>query len=102
VTLAAKVWIFEMDDSGMPGSGQPGECMDISRSGLGMRARRMYYLGRKVIVMLNLPNLSPKFMCGTVRTSRYCNGGLYHIGVELCAMPTGKSVAMWMQSVQGM
>src|ERR1043166_7628582 len=53
VNLATRVWVFELDDGNNPGPPQPGECADISCSGLGFRSRRMYYSGRRVIAMLD-------------------------------------------------
>jgi hypothetical protein len=98
VGFATKAWIHEVEPGCLPSEGQTADASDISRSGIGLRCRRMYYVGRLVIVMLHLPSGEVKFMSGLVRSSRYTYAGLYHVGIEFCPMPVGDHMNNWMRA----
>lgn len=95
--FGVRVTLHELDETGTPTEGAPCEGHDISRSGMGVRSRRMYYAGRKVIVAVAVPGMQPRYMCGEVKYSRYTYRGLYHVGIELCAMPQTEAVRSWVQ-----
>lgn len=98
--FGVRVAVHELDDVGVPGEATVCEGHDISRSGVGLRSRKMFYEGRKVILSLTIPSMQPKYMCGVVKYSRYTYRGLYHVGIQLCALPQTESVRAWMQSHQ--
>lgn len=99
VPFGVRLMVYELDDADHPSD--PCQCHghDISRSGMGIRTRRMFYTGRRVIVAVNVPKMAPRFLCGIVRYSRYAFSGLYHVGVEFCPMPRSEAIRAWLQAV---
>jgi hypothetical protein len=98
VGFSTRAWVHELQPGCAPDAGQLADAADLSRSGMGVRSRRMYYVGRTVIVMLMLPTGERKFMCGVVRSSRYTVAGMYHVGIEFCPMPAGEHINEWMRT----
>lgn len=89
VPLNAVVLMHEMN--GPLTAGLPWECqaVDISRSGIGLRSRRMLYDGRRVMVAFRVPGQAVRVVFGVVRYSRYDAGGFYRVGVRFAAPPAG-------------
>ena len=97
VGFTTRVWVHELDDSNAPGEGHVADAADISRSGMGFRSRRMYYIGRTIVIILTL-STERKPMFGIVRSSRYTYGGQHHVGVEFCAKPPGDRLHAWIEA----
>lgn len=98
--FGVRITVHELDETGTPAEGSQCEGHDISRSGLGVRSRKMYYPGRKVLIAVSVPGIQPKYMCGEVKYSRYTYRGLYHVGIELCPMPQTETIRTWMLTRQ--
>lgn len=95
-----RLLVHELDESGSPGPGCVCDGYDISRSGMGLRSRRLYYKGGKVIVQILLRNQQPRYLCGEVKYSRYRSGGPYHVGIEFCALPDTVAFQAWQREQQ--
>ncbi len=86
-TIAATAFVYEIDEHGEIVAGFGCETIDISRSGLGLRSRRMVHTGMRVVVQLLLTGGASKVLHGCVRYSRYDAKGNYHIGVRFESFP---------------
>lgn len=95
IAFTTSVVLLELDSGDCPMGEFPGEAVDISRSGLGVRSRRMYHVGRKVLIMLVIPGHESRYKCGFVRSSRYAGAGQYHVGVEFCETPCAARLSAW-------
>lgn len=98
-SFGVQLLIHELDEAGNPG--EPSTCtgFDISRSGLGIRSRRMFYEGRKVLIQVILPTVRPRYLCGIVKYSRYTYKGTYHIGIEFCPLPQTDGMRTWLRAI---
>lgn len=97
--FTAQVQVFEIDDSGaVVSSGVDARAFDLSRGGIGLHARRMYYAKARVALLIPRTAEGPRILAGVVRYSRYLDKGLYHIGVEFRALPTTLVFTNWMQA----
>jgi hypothetical protein len=100
LNFAVKVMLYELASDNVPGAPAGGESVDLSRSGIGVRSRRMYYKDRVVLVRIPLRYGGAYFKCGVVRSAVYAADGMYHIGIEFTAMPGGEALAGWMRARQ--
>jgi hypothetical protein len=99
--FTAGVQIFEMDDSGtVTSGGVDARAFDLSRSGIGLHARRMYYAKSRVLLCVTLAGGERRALAGIVKYTRYLDRGLYHIGVEFGVLPTSGSLRTWCQQQQ--
>jgi len=98
--LTGKLTLFEADPAGQPIGELECTAGDISRSGIGLRSRRMLYPGRNVFVVVPTPG-GNRVLYGLVRHCRYLEGrGCYHIGIALLDLPTSLYIKTWAASVQ--
>jgi hypothetical protein len=89
--------VTELDQLGNPGASWECRIVDLSRSGLGLRSRRMAYQGRHILVEIPAATDRPaKVLFGVIRQSRYSEGEGYAIGVEFRAMPQSTVVRNWL------
>ncbi len=100
MTFGARVVLYELSTDFVPGPPAQAEGADLSRSGLGVRSRRMYYTDRVVLVRIPLRCGGAYFKCGVIRSSVYAGSGLYHVGIEFREMPPGDGLASWMRARQ--
>ncbi len=91
--------VTEIDEFGTPGNPWNARVVDLSRSGVGLRSRRMVHLGRKVFVQIFAPDGEErKLLFGLVRQSRYADGGGYAVGIEFHPMLTTSTIRAWVSS----
>lgn len=95
--FAVCVLVHELNSEHVPGKGHPAESVDLSRSGIGVRSKRMYYAGTAVVLIIQLKN-EKRVKCGVVRTSRYSGGGLYQSGIEFTHTPPGARLHAWLDA----
>lgn len=90
---------FEHDTNEAPKAGLSCEVFDISRSGIGVRCRRMMYAGKGVFVRLaaTADGACPAMLYGEVRYSRYAERGLYHIGIKFVPIPHTHVIKVWLE-----
>ena len=86
----------ELDENGLPGAPWECELLDISRSGLGIRSRRLVQVGRVLLVELESGQSEARVLCGIVRQSRYESGQGHILGIQFRAMPRGPAIERWM------
>jgi hypothetical protein len=91
--------ITELDEFGSPGASWRVRLSDLSRSGLGLRSRRMVHLGRRVLLELRTTEArGTKVLFGTVRQSRYSEGEGYVVGIAFKALPRTTVIRDWLAS----
>jgi hypothetical protein len=91
--------LTELDEFGNPGASWSVKVSDLSRSGLGIRSRRMVHLGRRVLLELHTAQShTTKVLFGTVRQSRYSEGEGYVVGVAFKALPATAAIRNWLSS----
>ncbi len=67
--------------------------VELSRSHLVFRSRRMVYEGRLVVVVIDLIDDHPTVVCGRVVSCEYDEDGMHRIDVDFVEMPRGVSLA---------
>jgi hypothetical protein len=84
--LRANALLVELDERDEPGV--PAECnsIHISRSGIGIRSRRMSPAGRRVWIGL-LGGSAPRWLFGIVRHANYVDNAEYLLGIEFVVPP---------------
>lgn len=88
---------FEHAVEEAPAEGIPCEVFDISRSGVGIRCRKMMYAGRRVFVIIPTGEDSPpRILYGDIRYARYAERGLYHVGIKFMPVPTSHGIKDWL------
>lgn len=98
--LQGALTLFETDLGGNPTGELECGAEDISRSGIGLRSRRMLYPDRNVFVVVPTPT-GKRVLYGLVRQCRYLEGQhCYHIGVSLLEMPATQTIKTWAASMQ--
>ncbi len=100
MAFGARIVLYELTTDFVPGPPAQAEGADLSRSGIGVRSRRMYYTERVVLVRIPLRCGGAYFKCGVVRSSVYAGAGMYHVGIEFREMPPGDGLASWMRARQ--
>jgi hypothetical protein len=90
------VEVTELDELGRPAASWTCASSDISRSGMGLRSKRMAFPGRGVLILLGaVGSESSKALYGVVAQSRYSPGEGYVIGVEFESMPDTAEIRAW-------
>jgi hypothetical protein len=99
--FVATVQIFELDDSGaVISAGVDTKAFDISRGGMGLHSRRMYYPRTPVVLCVRIPGAKPRVLGGMVMYTRYRDRGVYHIGIEFGKLPTSQIFQNWLRCLQ--
>jgi hypothetical protein len=97
VPFRTRVSIHEIDDSGLPGPKIDCDAFDLSQSGLGVMAKRMFYRDKRLLIKLQLSAGKSRVLSGEVRYSRYADRGQYHVGIQFCPIPQSQAVRGWLQ-----
>jgi hypothetical protein len=95
--FAAQVLVHELNNEHVPGKGHAAESVNLSRSGIGVRSKLMYYTGTEVVLIIQLKT-DRRVKCGVVRSSRYAGGGMYQSGIEFTQTPPGARLHAWLES----
>lgn len=95
--FAAELELAELDDRRRPGALWSGRAVEISRSHITLRSRRMCYNGRSVVVIVHLVDDRPAALFGTVRECEYDSDGLYKTRLDLAPLPDEPGLAAWLR-----
>lgn len=95
--LGSAASVHEFDEFGDVGAGFACEAADISRSGMGIRSRRMIHPGRTVVVRMRPASGTDRLFFGTVCYSRYDAKSLYHVGIRFVSRPETPGVLRWLK-----
>mgnify|MGYP001008499006 FL=1 len=86
----------ELDESGIPGPSWTCRVFDLSRSGLGIRSRRMVYTGRLLLIEVHDGTQDrPRVFCGMVRQSRYEASEGHILGIQFWPLPKSAAIEQW-------
>lgn len=96
----AELDLAELDGRGRPGPTWGGRAVEISRSHLVVRSRRMCYEGREVLIAVHLIDDKPTALFGVVSKSDYDGDGLYRTVFNLQRLPENDAVAAWCNTLQ--
>lgn len=96
----AELDLAELDGRGRPGPTWGGRAVEISRSHLTVRSRRMCYEGREVLIAVHLIDDKPTALFGLVAKSDYDGDGLYRTVFNLQRLPENDAVAAWVNTLQ--
>lgn len=91
--------VAELDDRHRPGPTWAGRGIELSRSSMTFRSRRLCYEGRRLVVAVHLVDDRPVALFGLVSKSEYDGEGLYRTTVMLQPIPEEEPVRNWVQSV---
>ncbi len=90
----AKAFEITADDTVLPGC--PAIVHDISKSGVGLRTRKMYNVGTRVALLIAAKENQTRPYFGIVRQSRYAGKAMYAVGIEFTPALQSESVIRWM------
>jgi hypothetical protein len=94
--FSARVSIHELSSDDIPGDPQTAEAFDLSRSGIGLRTKRMFYVGTPVLIHIQL-RTQRTYKRGVVRFSKYTSGGWHLCGVEFTNAPGTERLKGWIR-----
>lgn len=94
-TFRADLDMAELDERGRPGASWAGKAVELSRSHLVFRSRRMCYQGRELLVAVHLIDDRPTPLFGCVARSEYDGDGLYRTHINLQRLPETDAVNVW-------
>ncbi len=89
----APLRVYELDDRLRTSPPWNARGVELSRSHLVFRSRRMVYEGRLVVVVIDLIDDHPTVVCGRVVSCEYDEEGLHRIDVDFVEMPRGVSLS---------
>lgn len=90
------VFLAELHRGGEPGEPWEAMSLDLSRSGVGLRSRRMVHHGRLVLLAVPPRGDRPgRLYCGRVMQSRYAEGVGYIVGIRFEQCPKGAHIDLW-------
>lgn len=88
--------LTELDTRGRPGATWSGKGIDICRSGLWFRSRKLCYPDRELLLAVHLVDDQPTPLCGVVAKCDYDGEGLYVTQLTLQALPRSDLVKHWL------
>lgn len=91
--------LAELDDRHRPGMAWSGRGIELSRSSVTFRSRRLCYEGRRLIAAVHLVDDRPVPLFGIVTKSEYDGEGLYRTTMSLHPMPDEEPVRNWIHAV---
>lgn len=94
--MARPIRVFELNERGEPAGPADAQSIDISRGGFGFATRRLYHVGRTLII--EIPKAGeriPTFLYGSVRHSRYVPGRGNVVGLQLSPLPESPEIMEW-------
>lgn len=91
--------LTELDTRSRPGATWPGKGIDICRSSMWFRSRKLCYPDRELLVAVHLVDDQPTPLCGVVAKCDYDGEGLYVTQLKLQALPRSDVVKQWLLSL---
>jgi hypothetical protein len=98
-TFKADLDLTELDTRGRPGANWPGKGIDICRSALWFRSKKLCYPDRELLIAVHLVDDQPTPLCGTVARCDYDGEGLYVTHLKLQNLPRTDVVKAWLISL---
>lgn len=95
----AELDIAEIDTRGRPGTTWTGRALELSRSNVAFRSRRMCYEGRELLVAVHLVDDRPVPLYGMVSKCEYDGDGLYRTSVNLLPLPETETLRAWIHGL---
>lgn len=95
----AELDLAELDGRHRPGQPWSARGVDLSRSALTFKSRRMCYEGRELVVAVHLVDDRPVPLFGVVAKSEYEGEGLYRTVLSLQEMPDNEFVKGWVDTL---
>lgn len=95
----AELDITEIDGRGRPGTVWTGRAIDLSRSSLTFRSRRMCYDGRELLMAIHLVDDRPVPLFGMISGCEYDGDGLYRTHVNLLPIPQTDAIRAWVHNL---
>lgn len=96
----ADLTLSELDDRGRPGPDWSARALELSRSSLVVRSRRLCYLKRTLAVAIHLIDDKPVPLMGTVKACDYLADGEYRVDLDLAKMAPDSPVYEWAQRMR--
>mgnify|MGYP007080217599 CR=1 FL=1 len=91
--------LTELDTRSRPGATWHGKGIDICRSSMWFRSRKLCYPDRELLVAVHLVDDQPTPLCGIVAKCDYDGDGLYVTQLKLQALPRSDVVKQWLLSL---
>lgn len=98
VRFRADLDLAELDDRRRPGASWIGRGIELSRSHLSLRSKRMCYAGRLLLVAVHMVDDRPVPLFGQVRDCEYDGDGLYRTEITLLEMPDEEPIRAWIKT----
>ncbi len=92
--IAAKIFEITPEDCLLPEC--PALANDLSKSGIGLRSRKLFNIGSRVMILVATKSDRPRPYFGIVRQCRYTGKAIYSVGVELTAAVKSPTITRWM------
>ncbi len=96
--FSAEIDLTELDARLRPGLSWSGRAIEISRSHLVFRSRRMCYEERRLLIAVHLIDASPVALYGEVVGCDYDGEGLYRTDLALMNVPELEVISDWIAS----
>lgn len=87
--------LAELDDRHRPGMSWAGRGIELSRSSLTFKSRRLCYEGRRIVAAVHLVDDRPVPLFGVVSKSEYDGEGQYRTSISLQTLPEEEPVRNW-------
>lgn len=88
MSMVRTISVIEFNDRGEPAGVSEAQSVDISRGGMAFVSRRLYHVGRNLLIEIRKPGeCIPTFLYGTVRHSSYTPGKGHMVGLMLAVIP---------------
>lgn len=95
VKFRAELDLAELDDRRRPGARWSGRGVELSRSQLILKSKRMCYEGRLLLVAVHMIDDRPVPLFGQVKSCDYDGEGLYKTELSLLELPDEEPVRQW-------
>lgn len=89
----------ELDQRGRPTNPWSAKAVELSRSHIAFRSRRMCYRDRELLLAIHLIDDRPVALFGIVERSDYDGDGLYKTIMSLAPLPETEGVRAWLASL---
>lgn len=97
VRFRAELDIAELDDRRRPGASWTARGIELSRSHLTFRSKRMCYATRFLLIAVHMVDDRPVPLFGQVRLCEYDSDGLYRTEITLHEVPDEDPIGRWLK-----
>ncbi|MBC7772908.1 MAG: PilZ domain-containing protein [Pyrinomonadaceae bacterium] len=93
--VVSTLLIHEVETDGTVGAGIDGQGCDFSRSGMGIRVKRLLHPGKLLLIRLKINGKPDTVAYGIVRNVNYVSG-VCRTGVQFTPAPDSPSLRRWL------